>query len=377
MTTTMADREEQRRTHLAIVRNGRVSAVQRRTTPVPGTGEILVAPEKVSLCGTDIQIVRGDRDDPSPIVGHEGAARVLEVGTGVGGLAVGDRVVVNPTHPYDPSFLLGHNVDGLFQERVLIGSSAVRSGLVARIGEALSSSRCTLIEPWAVVGYALDAMAAAEPDTLLVVGDGLIGNLAVQAAPRKFGASLRRVMVHRSSEGLSWTRDFAPDVHGSLPDGPWQDICGDRVALLVATHRSGTTAAIDDAIARLGSRLVAVHPIGGVAPGALCRTLPGIDPAGVRAANTGGPWPPAAVRFVGRGLDLVVTGNRGVPTTRLVAAADELAAASGDVDQLLTHDVGLDDGVRIINDVCAHGQRTVDRRRVVRVLVTLNPKLVR
>ncbi|WP_245545990.1 alcohol dehydrogenase catalytic domain-containing protein [Nocardia higoensis] len=108
-------------THLAIVRDGSWSSVRRRPTPRPGRGEIVVAPEKVSLCGTDIQIVRGDRDDPSPIVGHEGAARVVAVGAGVELLTPGLRVVINPTHPGDPSFLLGHDVDGLFQQRVLIG----------------------------------------------------------------------------------------------------------------------------------------------------------------------------------------------------------------------------------------------------------------
>lgn len=53
-------------THRAIVRRGSRSSVEKRPTPTPGPGELLVAPEKVSLCGTDIQIVRGDRDDPRP-----------------------------------------------------------------------------------------------------------------------------------------------------------------------------------------------------------------------------------------------------------------------------------------------------------------------
>lgn len=133
---------------------------------------------------------------------------------------------------------------------------------------------------------------------------------------------------------------------------------------------------VDDAVHRLGPRLVAVHPIGGVEPGSHCRTLPGIDPAGARAANTGGGWPPAAVRFTGRGLDLVMTGNRGVTTSRLATAARELAAADDRTDLLLTHEVELGNGPEIINAVCAGRRREVDGRRLLRVVVTVNPDLV-
>ena len=359
-------------THLAIVRCDRVSSVRRVPTPQPGPGEVLLAPEKVSLCGTDIQIVRGDRDDPSPIVGHEGAARVIAAGAGVNDLHGGDRVVVNPTHPGDPSFLLGHNVAGLFQERVLISSSAIRGGLVTPIDEHLSSSRATLIEPWAVVGYALRAMAAAEPDTLLIVGDGLIGNLAAHLAPHVLGPAVRPVTLHRSAEGLGWTSGFARHVHAFRPDGPWAEACGDRVALLVATHRGGTITAIDNAVTVLGPRLAAVHPIGGVAPGAVLAALPGVDPVRARAANTGGPWPPAHVQFSGRGLDVRLTGNRGVSTAALAAAAGELAATDDAVDQLLTHDVGIHDAVRIMNEICVDLRRTIDGRRLVRLVVAMS-----
>lgn len=363
--------------HLAIVRDGSLSSLRSRPTPTPGPGEVLLAPEKVSLCGTDVQIVRGDRDDPSPIVGHEGAAQVIGIGPGVEGITTGDRVVVNPTHPEDPSFLLGHNVEGLFQQRVLISASAMRGGLVAQIDDTLSSARATLVEPWAVVGYALTAMAQAQPDTLLVAGDGLIGNLAAHVAHGLLGERVQVVALHRSESGRKWTAAFAPHVTGYRWDEAWSDGCGDRVALLVATHRGGTLDAVDDAVRRLGPRLVAVHPIGGVVAGTSCATLPGIDPAGARAANTGGPWPPAVVRFSGRGLDLVMTGNRGVTTDRLTAAARELTSADARVDQLLTHEVGLAEGPKMLDAVCARHQREVDGRRVIRVVVTVNDGVAR
>ncbi|HEX8869768.1 MAG TPA: alcohol dehydrogenase catalytic domain-containing protein, partial [Lentzea sp.] len=227
--------------HKAIVRHGDVCAVESRPTPTAGPGEIVVAPEQVSLCGTDIQILRRVRDDPSDVVGHEGAARVVEVGEGVAGFAPGDRVVVNPTHPGDPSFLLGHNVGGLFQQRVLIAASAVSGGLVGRLPEELSSARATLVEPYAVVRYAMACLAKVAPRSFVVFGDGLIGNLAAFVARRWLHPEVDVVVVHRTELGHAWTSKALPDVRNVR----WDEV--DRLALavgpvavLVATHRDGT-----------------------------------------------------------------------------------------------------------------------------------------
>ena len=357
--------------HKAIVRRGRWCAVESRPDRPPGPGELAVAPEKVSLCGTDIQILRGDRDDPSDIVGHEGAARVVGVGAGVDGFRIGDRVVINPTHPDDSSFLLGHNVEGLFQERVVIAASAVSGGLVSLLPDELSASRATLVEPFAVVRYALAALAAATPDTLIIHGDGLIGNLAAFLAPHFLLPSGQVVVVHRSSEGMEWTGRHAPagtrsalDTDPTLYDG-----VGDAVAVLVATHRGGTIPAIEGAVRGLGARLRAVHPVGGLAPDARTPLLPGVDLPAVRAANTGGPWPPSTVTFAQRDRRIVCSGNRGVTNTQLVAAAGELVDWGGSIDALLTHEVSVEEAPRDLDAICAGRSRIVDGELVMRLVV--------
>lgn len=144
--------------HKAIVRHGAQCSLEHLFEGAAGAGELIVAPEKVSICGTDIQILRGLRNDPAPVVGHEGLAKIVEVGAGVSGFAVGDRVAINPTHPSDPDFLLGHNLNGLLQQRVRIPQTAVSGGLVSRISPCISAARGTLIEPLAVVTYALECL---------------------------------------------------------------------------------------------------------------------------------------------------------------------------------------------------------------------------
>src|SRR3954447_2574140 len=71
-----------------------------RPDPAPGEGELLIAPSAVGICGTDVEIFEGSLAyfrmglASYPIVpGHEWTGEVVDVGRGVAGFAVGDRVV--------------------------------------------------------------------------------------------------------------------------------------------------------------------------------------------------------------------------------------------------------------------------------------------
>ncbi|HMF25325.1 MAG TPA: zinc-dependent alcohol dehydrogenase family protein [Pseudolabrys sp.] len=71
-------------------------AMRERPLPVPGYGEILVAVAACGVCRTDLHVVDGELEHSKlPIVpGHEIVGRVAELGTGVSGFAVGERVGV-------------------------------------------------------------------------------------------------------------------------------------------------------------------------------------------------------------------------------------------------------------------------------------------
>lgn len=60
----------------------------------PGQGELLVRILAAGLCHSDLSVIDGSRPRPLPMVlGHEAAGEVVELGKGVEGFAVGDRVV--------------------------------------------------------------------------------------------------------------------------------------------------------------------------------------------------------------------------------------------------------------------------------------------
>jgi len=72
--------------------------LQLREVPVPdpGDGQVLLRVRACGVCRTDLHIVDGDLTEPKlPLVlGHEIVGEVVRVGSGVGDLAVGDRVGV-------------------------------------------------------------------------------------------------------------------------------------------------------------------------------------------------------------------------------------------------------------------------------------------
>lgn len=61
----------------------------------PGATELLVEVEVASVCHSDLSVVDGSRVRPTPmLLGHEAAGRVLDVGSDVDDVAVGQRVVL-------------------------------------------------------------------------------------------------------------------------------------------------------------------------------------------------------------------------------------------------------------------------------------------
>lgn len=352
-------------THRAVVRAGGTLSVAPRRTTTPGPGELSVATLYAGLCGTDIQMLRGLRDDPAPVIGHEGIARVVAAGAGVPEVyAPGALVAVNPTHPSDPGFLLGHNVDGLLQERTLLPAPAVAAGMVLSLPETTDVTLAPLLEPLAVVCYALGELAAFTPATLLVIGDGVVGHLAVRAASRWLGDGVRVVLVHHTQQGRAFS-EASPYPADLLLDGLSETTLTGPVAALVATPRDATVAALESALVA-GADVVDI--VGGLPPGAATPLLPGVNLTTVRAANCGGlPDPPR----ITTARQVRLFGHRGVANRHLWQAAAELAHDPGRYRDLITHVTDLDGAARVMQALARSRQRTIDGRRLIKLSVRI------
>ena len=171
---------------LVVTEPGHV-ALTARPVPVAGPGEMLVRPDLVGLCGTDLEII-GGQVDPAfvryPIaLGHEwtgvvagesplaGARVVVEGVVACGHCARCARGETNLCETYDE---FGFTRDG-----AAAGLVAVPAALVHSIAAGVAAEDAVLTEPAAVVYRGLTRAAIGHGSRVLVIGDGTIALLAV------------------------------------------------------------------------------------------------------------------------------------------------------------------------------------------------------
>ena len=83
----------------AIVKPAAAPGLELRQVPVPtpGAGEVLIKVHKTAICGTDVHIYdwnewSAQHVKPPMVIGHEYVGEIAELGAGVTGLTVGQRV---------------------------------------------------------------------------------------------------------------------------------------------------------------------------------------------------------------------------------------------------------------------------------------------
>lgn len=204
----------------------------------PGTGEVRIAMHTVGICASDVHYWTEGRIGPfvleAPmILGHEGAGTVVEVGEGVTGLKVGDRVVMEPGIP-DPSSRAakeGHyNVDPAVEfwatppiDGCLVDEVIHPGAYTYPLPDSLSFAEGALIEPFAVGVYAATRAQLAPGDVVAVIGAGTIGIMCALAA-RAGGAS--RVYV---GDVLPEKLGLLEGLEGIVPVDVTAEDLGERV----------------------------------------------------------------------------------------------------------------------------------------------------
>jgi len=184
--------------------------------PVPAAGEVRIAVRACSACGTDVKIRRGGHPAMTApqVMGHEIAGEVLELGPGVDGVAVGDRVQLIAAIPDGtcaecraghPSTCLnqvamGYQLPGGYADQVVAPAAALAAGGLNRIPDHVSFAEASLAEPLACVVNGQELARVGESDTVVVIGAGPIGCLHVRLA-RARGAA-RILLLDRDAARL-------------------------------------------------------------------------------------------------------------------------------------------------------------------------------
>jgi threonine dehydrogenase-like Zn-dependent dehydrogenase len=85
----------------AVFHGPRDIEVEEVSRPRPGPGEALIRITLTTICGTDVHIVKGEYPvRPGLVIGHEPVGVIEELGAGVTGYEVGERVLVGAITPW-------------------------------------------------------------------------------------------------------------------------------------------------------------------------------------------------------------------------------------------------------------------------------------
>jgi 2-desacetyl-2-hydroxyethyl bacteriochlorophyllide A dehydrogenase len=158
--------------------------------------DVLIRSRAVGICGSDVELYRGIRPEGYyryPIVpGHEWAGEVATVGERVHNISPGDKVVVegflfcgtcrNCRMGLTNLCEAGYDEIGFTRTGGLAEYVAVPGRLVHTLPGDAALEQAALLEPTAVVAHAFLRAQPRAGETVIVVGDGTIGLLAVQLA---------------------------------------------------------------------------------------------------------------------------------------------------------------------------------------------------
>jgi L-iditol 2-dehydrogenase len=156
----------------------------------PGENEALVKVKSAGVCGTDIQIFRGESPINPPIVlGHDFSGVIEAIGGHVGNFSPGDRVTVQPVGYCGSCDYCRRGRQNLCREGEWIGFernggfaeyALLRDYNLLKVPDHLSFDEAAVVEPVAVGLRTLRLAGAQIGDTIAIIGLGSIGLVLTQ-----------------------------------------------------------------------------------------------------------------------------------------------------------------------------------------------------
>ena len=199
--------------------------------PRAGVGEAVIRVTLTTICGTDLHILRGEYPvKPGLIIGHEAVGVIEELGEGVTGYQVGNRVLVGAITPcgqcracfsghasqcghgegYEAlgGWRFGNTINGAQAEYLRVPYAQAN---LAKIPEELTDEQVILLADIASTGFGGAESARIKiGDSVVVFAQGPIG-LCATAGARLLGASLI-IGVDGDDHRLAMSKRMGADV---------------------------------------------------------------------------------------------------------------------------------------------------------------------
>ena len=201
-------------------------AVESVPIPKPGPGEAVIRVTLTTICGTDLHILKGEYPvRPGLVIGHEPVGVIHELGVGVTGYEVGNRVLVGAITPCGQcgfclsgnlsqcggaigGWKFGNTINGAQAEYLLVPHAQAN---LAKIPDDLTDEQVVLLADIASTGISAAESADLQiGDTTAVFAQGPIGLCATAGAKLK-GAGLI-VAVESDPVRIRMARRMGADI---------------------------------------------------------------------------------------------------------------------------------------------------------------------
>lgn len=205
--------------------------------------DVVVQVDTTTICGTDLHILKGDVPavQEGRILGHEGVGTIVEVGSAVNRLAVGDRVIIScvsscgscsycqrrlPSHCLHDEgasgvgWIFGHLIDGTQAEYVRVPFA---ENSLHKLPEGVSDEAGIMLSDILPTGFEIGVRnGRVKPgDVVAVIGAGPVGLSAIMTSGL-YGAS-RIIAIDLDDNRLELARRFgATDTVNSGTEG-WRE----------------------------------------------------------------------------------------------------------------------------------------------------------
>ena len=267
--------------HANVFRGMHQFGIEEVERPRAGPGEAVVRVTLTTICGTDLHIVRGEYPvRPGLVIGHEPVGVIAELGEGVTGYTIGDRVLVGAITPcgqcraclsghaaqcghgegYEAigGWRMGNTIHGAQAEYVRIPYAQAN---LARIPDELSDEQVVLLADIASTGFSgAESGGVRIGDSVVVYAQGPIGLCSTLGA-KLMGASLV-IGVDGDERRLEMARRMGAD---HVLDYRQQDV--------VAEVRRLTGGGADVAIEALGEQMTFENALRSLRPGGTLSSL--------------------------------------------------------------------------------------------------------
>jgi 2-desacetyl-2-hydroxyethyl bacteriochlorophyllide A dehydrogenase len=222
--------------------------------PTPGPRDVVVAVAAAGICGTDLHILQGEFAPTLPIIpGHEFSGTVVELGSAVTELVLGQRVAVDPSMHCGECYECRRGHGNMCERWAAIG--VTHPGAVAefvtvpvkncwKVPDSVPLEAAALVEPLSCAVRGYDVLRSQLANHILIYGSGTMGLMMLELAKRVGASSVSVIDINPARlETAKLLGSTATATNAELLDRPrgWD----------LVIDCTGVAAAISDGLTRV------------------------------------------------------------------------------------------------------------------------------